>query len=173
MKELHKIGRAFGYVYDYGEYPAGYVFDDGEAISNGVLTSSPDSPPYYTLTLEGEITLTPTNGVDNQLALRRGVSWHELEFQNGKYQVEVTMPTRHLCISAKVNKSAKLPLPRCSKIILAPGQSHVFPSGSKVLFVDGSASINNTEIPALTSVRFKNESTMQAAAESFVLHFLD
>ena len=173
MNELHKIGRAFGYVYDYGEYPPGYVFNDGEAISANVLTSSSTTQPYCTLTVEGEITLTPVNNVDSQLVLKRGVCWHELDFKDGKYKVAVTMPTRHLCISAKVNKSVTPVLPRCSKIILSEGQSYVFPVGSKVLFVDGDASVNGTKIPALTSIQFKSENTMQATTESFALQFLD
>jgi hypothetical protein len=173
MQEQHKVRRAFGYIYDYGEYPAGHVFDD-EFIHNGVLSLTSEKVPYYWLFLDGEISFTPKTPGGNVLKTSYGVTVHDLAFSAGDYVVTTEVPTRLLCFSSQTNKGVTPDIPRCERIVIAAGEEYHPPIDSKLLFADGLAQAKGIDIAPLTCVKITTTTTVvRAVTKTAVLRFLD
>jgi hypothetical protein len=170
MKESHKIGRAFGYLYDYGEYPAGHVFDD-EFIKRGVLKVQSGKLPYRWLFVSGEVEFAPKSGSASIIA-SRGDTAETLALADGEYMVTARTDARLVCISESLNASATSSLPTVELFRLGAAQTGELDVGAKLLHVDGDLSIRGQVVPPLTSISAKTLAiSVLAVSDSLGLRF--
>lgn len=162
MQEKHKVRRAFGYIYDYGEYPSGHIFND-TGINNNILEVVNNKVPYEWLFLEGEITLVPVNG-GGVVTARRGSLGSALGLTSGKYRITVASNCRLVCFPAATNAAVNPPVPVVQLIAIRPNESIKLPVGSKFFLADGSMQIAGRSIGTLQTLRVSTETVAAVAA---------
>lgn len=168
MKELHKIGRAFGYIYDYGEYPSGHVFND-EYIHDGVVSVTKDSIPYEWVFLGGQALLTPETG--SAIEAKRGDLGSKLGLRTGKYSVQIS-DLRIMCFSKMVNSGRAPDVPIVTRQHVAQGGTVTLAAGSKFLVCDGSLQINGRVVDAFqTGKATTGDLTASATSDTILLLF--
>jgi hypothetical protein len=169
MKESHKIGHAFGYVYDYGEYPAGHVFDD-EFIKQGKLLVSNNAIPYEWIFLAGNVSFTPSSG-PVVVAHRRSLGT-ALGLQSGDYSVRADSDCRLICFSGLTNASMTPVIPSVTEQHIAQGEVATLVAGTKFLVCDGSLQINGKAVGALQAGRaVTGDITVSATSDAILILF--
>ena len=169
MQEQHKVRRAFGYIYDYGEYPAGHVFDD-EFIKAGKLNVAGDTIPYQWVFLDGSVSFKA--GSRPTITAQRGSLGTTLDLQNAEYFVQADSDCRLICFSALTNAGMTPTVPNVALQRIAPGGAAVLPANTRFLVCDGGLQINDKVVGAFqASSAATGDLTVTATSDTILLVF--